>query len=63
MIAKGTECVTVCTARGVPHVNDRRVLNGILWVPRWRDLPENHGRYTCYSRFVRRRRGRRHRGS
>ena len=33
--------------RGVPRVNDRRVLNGILWVLRsgapWRDLPENFG--------------------
>ena len=31
--------------RGVPRVNDRRVLNGILWVLRsgapWRDLPES----------------------
>ena len=30
------------TARGVPRVNDRRVLNGIFWVLRsgaqWRDL-------------------------
>ena len=30
--------------RGVPRVNDRRVLNGIIWVLRsgapWRDLPE-----------------------
>ena len=44
--------------RGVPRVNDRRVLNGILWVLRsgapWRDLPENFGPYTtCYDRFVR----------
>ena len=33
--------------RGVPRVNDRRVLNGIFWVLRsgapWRDLPENFG--------------------
>jgi len=31
--------------RGVPRVNDRRVLNGIFWVLRsgapWRDLPMN----------------------
>ena len=31
--------------RGVPRVNDRRVLNGIFWVLRsgapWRDLPDN----------------------
>ncbi len=35
--------------RGVPHVNDRRVLNGIFWVLRsgapWRDLPESYGPY------------------
>ena len=34
--------------RGVPRVNDRRVLNGIFWVLRsgapWRDLPDNFGR-------------------
>jgi len=33
--------------RGVPRVNDRRVLNGIFWVLRsgapWRDLPGNFG--------------------
>jgi transposase len=44
--------------RGVPRVNDRRVLNGILWVLRsgapWRDLPESYGPpTTCYNRFVR----------
>ena len=36
--------------RGVPRVNDRRVLNGIFWVLRsgapWRDLPETFGPYT-----------------
>jgi transposase len=47
--------------RGVPRVNDRRVLNGIFWVLRsgapWRDLPEMFGPYTtCYNRFVRWRR-------
>jgi transposase len=47
--------------RGVPRVNDRRVLNGIFWVLRsgapWRDLPDNFGPYTtCYNRFVRSRR-------
>jgi transposase len=47
--------------RGVPRVNDRRVLNGIFWVLRsgapWRDLPGNFGPYTtCYNRFVRWRR-------
>ena len=44
--------------RGVPRVDDRRVLNGIFWVLRsgapWRDLPENYGPHTtCYNRFVR----------
>ena len=49
--------------RGVPRVNDRRVLNGIFWVLRsgapWRDLPQEFGPYTtCYNRFVRWRRAR-----
>jgi transposase len=44
--------------RGVPRVNDRRVLNGIFWILRsgapWRDLPAGFGPYTtCYNRFVR----------
>ena len=44
--------------RGVPRVDDRRVLNGIFWVLRsgapWRDLPERYGpRTTCYNRFNR----------
>ena len=34
--------------RGVPRVNDRRVLNGIFWVLRsgapWRELPNDFGR-------------------
>jgi transposase len=39
--------------RGVPRVDDRRVLNGIFWVLRsgapWRDLPGSFGPYTtCY---------------
>jgi transposase len=43
--------------RGVPRVNDRRVLNGIFWVLHsgapWRDLPGAFGPYTtCYNRFV-----------
>ena len=47
--------------RGVPRVNDRRVLNGIFWVLRsgapWHDLPDNFGPCTtCYNRFVRGRR-------
>ena len=47
--------------RGVPRVDDRRVLNGILWVLRsgapWRDLPERYGPgTTCCNRFVRWRR-------
>jgi hypothetical protein len=48
--------------RGVPRVNDRRVLNGIFWVLRSgapsRDLFDTFGPYTtCYNRFVRWRRG------
>jgi transposase len=44
--------------RGIPRVDDRRVLNGIFWVLRsgapWRDLPETYGpRTTCYNRLVR----------
>ena len=47
--------------RGVPRVDDRRVLNGIFWVLRsgapWRDLPRSLGPYTTsYNRFVRWRR-------
>jgi transposase len=47
--------------RGIPRVDDRRVLNGIFWALRsgapWRDLPEIYGpRTTCYNRFVRWRR-------
>ena len=47
--------------RGIPRVDDWRVLNGIFWVLRsgapWRDLPETYGpRTTCYNRFVRWRR-------
>ena len=45
-------------SRGVPRVDDRRVLNGIFWVLRsgapWCDLPERYGpRTTCYNRFSR----------
>ena len=43
--------------RGVPRVNDRRVLNGIFWVLRsgapWRDLPQEFGPYTTTRAFVR----------
>lgn len=44
--------------RGVPRVDDRRVLNGIFWVLRsgapWRDVPERYGPYTtCCNRFRR----------
>src|SRR5262250_899061 len=47
--------------RGVLRVDDRRILNGILWVLRsgapWRDLPDDYGPHTtCYNRFVRWRR-------
>ena len=44
--------------RGVPRVDDRRVLNGILWRFRtgspWAEIPERYGPpTTCYNRFVR----------
>jgi len=44
--------------RGIPRVNDRRILNGIFRILRsgapWRDLPQAFGPYTtCYNRFVR----------
>ena len=45
-------------SRGVPRVDDRRVINGILWRFRvgtpWRDVPERYGpRTTLYNRFTR----------
>jgi transposase len=44
--------------RGVPRVNDRRILNGIFWVLRsgapWRDLPNAFGPYTCVYRKLKR---------
>ncbi|ENQ14812.1 IS5 family transposase, partial [Brucella suis] len=44
--------------RGVARVDDRRVLNGILWRFRtgspWAEVPERYGPPTaCYNRFVR----------
>jgi len=44
--------------RGVPRVDDRRVLNAIFWRIRagapWRDLPERYGPYTtAYNRYNR----------
>lgn len=44
--------------RGVPRVDDRRVLDGIYWRLRtgspWADIPERYGpATTCYNRFVR----------
>ena len=44
--------------RGVPRVDDRRVLNGMFWVLRsgapWADLPERYGPHTTvYNRFNR----------
>jgi transposase len=45
-------------SRGVPRVDDRRIINGILWRFRtgspWADVPERYGpATTCYNRFVR----------
>jgi len=42
--------------RGRPRVNDRGILNGILWIlrtgARWQDLPERYPPYqTCHRRF------------
>lgn len=44
--------------RGVPRVDDRRVLNGIFYILRtgspWRDLPVHYGPYTTvYNRYNR----------
>ena len=44
--------------RGVPRVDDRRVINGILWRFRagcwWRDVPACYGpRTTLFNRFTR----------
>jgi transposase len=44
--------------RGFPRVDNRRVLNGILWRFRtgspWAEIPERYGPSTaCYNRFVR----------
>ena len=44
--------------RGVPRVDDRRVISGIIHVLqsgcRWRDAPPSYGPYkTLYNRFVR----------
>ena len=44
--------------RGVPRVDDRRVLNGIFWRLRtgapWADIPARYGPYTtCVNRFNR----------
>jgi len=45
-------------SRGVPRVDDGRVLNGIFWRfhtgSPWADIPERYGPHTtCYNRFVR----------
>ncbi len=45
-------------SRGVPRVDDRRVLNGIFWRLRtgapWADIPNRYGPYTtCVNRFNR----------
>ena len=45
-------------SRGVPRVDDRRVLSGIIFINRnglgWRDAPSTHGPCkTLYNRFVR----------
>jgi transposase len=44
--------------RGRPGLDDRTVINGVLWVlcsgSPWRDIPERYGKWTSiYSRFQR----------
>ena len=44
--------------RGVPRVDDRRVISGIIFVIRnglrWRDVPPSYGPHkTIYNRFIR----------
>ena len=46
-------------SRGVPRVNDRQIISGIIFVIRnglrWRDAPADYGRpKTIYNRFIRR---------
>ncbi|ESX84736.1 transposase IS5 [Mesorhizobium sp. LNJC405B00] len=45
-------------SHGVPRVDDRRVVNGIVYVIRsglqWKDAPSGYGPYkTLYNRFIR----------
>ena len=41
-------------SHGVPRVDDRRILSGILFVLRWRDAPTGYGPHkTIYNRFIR----------
>ena len=44
------KCVLPNKSRGVPRVDDRRVINGIFYALRvgcpWRDLPSQYGPYT-----------------
>jgi len=42
--------------RGRPRIDDRQILNGILWIMRtgapWKDMPERYPSYqTCHRRF------------
>jgi transposase len=43
--------------RGIPRVDDRRILNGIFWVLRsgapWRDLPDGYGPHTTWLQSLR----------
>jgi transposase len=45
--------IRCCIPRGVPRVNDRCVLNGVLWIlcssAPWRDLPNAFGPYNTSS--------------
>lgn len=42
--------------RGRPRIDDRRIMNGILWIMRtgaqWKDMPDRYPSYqTCHRRF------------
>ncbi|QND21115.1 transposase [Rhizobium leguminosarum bv. viciae] len=54
-------------SRGIPRVDDRRIIRGIIFVIRsglrWRDAPKEYGPHkTIYNRFIRWSRLRRSRG-
>ena len=44
-------------AHGIPRVDDRRVISGIVYVIKhglqWKDAPKDYGHKTLYNRFIR----------